>query len=104
METTLYAPIKDFLETAGYVVKGEIGGCDVVGVSEGEPDVVVVCELKLSFNLELILQAAPSPTRSGLPPASRPGARGARVTVAFVISAAGSESACCRSPMAARST
>ena len=57
METTLYAPIKDFLETAGYVVKGEIGGCDVVGVSEGEPDVVVVCELKLSFNLELILQA-----------------------------------------------
>jgi hypothetical protein len=57
LETTLYPPIKGFLEAAGYVVKGEIGGCDVVGVREGDPDVVVVCELKLSFNLELILQA-----------------------------------------------
>lgn len=57
METTLYPPVKAFLEAAGYVVKGEVGGCDVVGVSEGEPSVVVVCELKMSFNLELILQA-----------------------------------------------
>ncbi|MBB3610041.1 hypothetical protein FHX11_002990 [Rhizobium sp. BK602] len=50
-------PIKTFLETAGYAVKGEIGGCDLVGLSDGEPPVVVICELKLSFNLELILQA-----------------------------------------------
>ncbi len=57
METQLYLPVKSFLETAGYVVKGEIGGCDLVGVSESEPSVIVVCELKLSFNLELILQA-----------------------------------------------
>jgi hypothetical protein len=57
METTLYLPIKAFLERAGYVVKGEIAGCDVVGLREGEPPVVVVCELKLAFNLELILQA-----------------------------------------------
>jgi len=57
METSLYLPVKGFLETAGYVVKGEIGGCDLVGLSEGEPSVVVVCELKLSFNLELVLQA-----------------------------------------------
>ncbi len=57
METSLYQPVKGFLEGAGYVVKGEIGGCDLVGLSEGEPPVVVVCELKLSFNLELILQA-----------------------------------------------
>ncbi|MBB4167822.1 MULTISPECIES: DUF2161 family putative PD-(D/E)XK-type phosphodiesterase [unclassified Rhizobium] len=57
METSLYLPVKGFLEAAGYVVKGEIGGCDLVGLSEGEPSVVVVCELKLSFNLELVLQA-----------------------------------------------
>jgi len=57
METSLYQPVKAFLEKAGYVVKGEVGGCDLVGLSEGDPPVVVICELKLSFNLELILQA-----------------------------------------------
>lgn len=57
METSLYLPVKAFLEAAGYAVKGEIGGCDLVGLSEGDPAVVVVCELKLSFNLELVLQA-----------------------------------------------
>lgn len=57
METSLYQPVKAFLEGAGYTVKGEVGGCDVVGVSEGDPTLVVVCELKLSFNLELVLQA-----------------------------------------------
>ena len=57
METSLYQPVKTFLESFGYEVKGEVGGCDLVGLSEGEPPVVVVCELKLSFNLELILQA-----------------------------------------------
>lgn len=57
METTLYLPIKRFLESAGYSVKGEIAGCDIVGLSQDEPPVVVICELKLSFNLELILQA-----------------------------------------------
>lgn len=57
METALYRPVKAFLEQAGYAVKGEIAGCDVVGLREGEPPVVVVCELKLTFNLELILQA-----------------------------------------------
>ena len=51
METSLYLPVKAFLEAAGYAVKGEIGGCDLVGLSEGDPSVVVVCELKLSFNL-----------------------------------------------------
>ncbi len=56
-ETALYPPVKAFLEQAGYVVKGEVGGCDLVGISETDPSVLVVCELKLSFNLELILQA-----------------------------------------------
>ena len=57
METSLYLPVKGFLEKAGYVVKGEVGHCDLVGLSDGEPPVIVICELKLSFNLELILQA-----------------------------------------------
>ena len=57
METSLYLPVKSFLEQAGYTVKGEIGGCDLVGLSDEDPPVMVVCELKLSFNLELILQA-----------------------------------------------
>ena len=57
METALYPPVKAFLEQAGYTVKGEIGGCDLVGVSADDPSVLVVCELKMSFNLELILQA-----------------------------------------------
>jgi hypothetical protein len=57
MEISLYQPVKAFLEAAGYTVKGEVGGCDLVGLSADEPPVVVVCELKLSFNLELILQA-----------------------------------------------
>lgn len=52
-ETSLYAPVKAFLEAQGYDVKGEIRGVDVVG-TRGE-DVVVV-ELKLRFNLDLVLQ------------------------------------------------
>lgn len=57
METSLYLPVKTFLESFGYEVKGEVGGCDLVGLSEADPPVVVICELKLTFNLELILQA-----------------------------------------------
>ncbi len=37
-------------------MKGEIGGCDVLALREGEPAILVVCELKQSFNLELVLQ------------------------------------------------
>lgn len=56
METSLYLPVKRFLEGLGYTVKGEIGHCDLVGLREGDPTVVVIGELKLTFNLELILQ------------------------------------------------
>jgi hypothetical protein len=57
LETALYLPVKRFLEQLGFTVKGEIGGCDLVALSGDEPPIVVVGELKLSFNLELILQA-----------------------------------------------
>jgi hypothetical protein len=57
LETALYLPVKQFLEKLGFTVKGEIGGCDLVALSGDEPPIVVIGELKLSFNLELILQA-----------------------------------------------
>lgn len=56
METSLYLPVKRFLEGLGYTVKGEIGRCDLVALKADDPSVVVIGELKLSFNLELILQ------------------------------------------------
>lgn len=56
METQLYPPIKGFFEALGYSVKGEIGRCDVVALKEGGAPIVVVCELKTAFNLELVLQ------------------------------------------------
>ena len=55
-ETSLYAPVKRFLETLGFDVKGEICGCDLVALRGDEPPHVVIGELKLGFNLELVLQ------------------------------------------------
>lgn len=56
METSLYLPVKHFLEGLGYTVKGEVGHCDLVGLRDGDPGIVVIGELKLTFNLELVLQ------------------------------------------------
>ena len=56
-ETTLYEPVKRYLETLGYTVKGEVCGCDLVAIRGDEPPVVVIGELKLSFSLDLVLQA-----------------------------------------------
>jgi hypothetical protein len=53
-ESDLYAPVKAFLQAQGYEVKGEIGGCDAVGTRGAGPPVIV--ELKLQFNLALVLQ------------------------------------------------
>ncbi len=57
METSLYLPVKRFLEKLGLEVKGEICGCDIVALDGGEPTAVVIGELKLTFTLELVLQA-----------------------------------------------
>lgn len=57
METALYLPVKRFLESLGFTVKGEIGSCDLLALSSDDPPIVVIGELKLSFNLELLLQA-----------------------------------------------
>jgi hypothetical protein len=37
-------------------VKGEIGGCDLVAIRADEPRLLVIGELKLRFNLDLVLQ------------------------------------------------
>ncbi len=57
VETSLYLPVKRHLERLGFIVKGEICGCDVVAISEDGPATVVVGELKMQFNLDLVLQA-----------------------------------------------
>jgi hypothetical protein len=57
LETSLYLPVKRFLENLGFAVKGEVGGCDLFALKGGEPPLAVIGELKLRFNLELVLQA-----------------------------------------------
>ena len=57
MESSLYLPVKRFLEKLGFEVKGEILGCDLVALDGKEPTAVVIGELKLSFTLDLVLQA-----------------------------------------------
>ena len=54
-EADLYNPIKCFLESQGYSVKGEIGACDIVAVRGDEGPLVV--ELKERLSLALLLQA-----------------------------------------------
>jgi hypothetical protein len=57
LESSLYLPVKRFLEKLGFEVKGEVCGCDLVALDAGAPTAVVIGELKLSFTLELVLQA-----------------------------------------------
>ena len=54
-ESDLYLPIKQLLESQGYEVKGEIEHCDVMAVRGDESPVII--ELKLTLNLNVILQA-----------------------------------------------
>jgi hypothetical protein len=57
LETSLYPPVKRFLEAAGFCVKGEVQGCDIVAVHDGENLRLAIVELKLGFSLDLLLQA-----------------------------------------------
>ncbi len=74
METSLYLPVKRFLEARGFAVKGEVCGCDLVAVpaaagagangagapaangAGADPPLLVIGELKQRFSLELLLQ------------------------------------------------
>lgn len=53
-ESDLYPPLKAYLEAQGYVVKAEIGNCDLMAIRGDEPPVIV--EMKLSFSLALVMQ------------------------------------------------
>jgi hypothetical protein len=57
LEANLYPPVKRFLERLGFEVKGEICGCDLVAIKDGAPTAVIIGELKLTFTLDLVLQA-----------------------------------------------
>jgi hypothetical protein len=54
-ESDLYPPLKIFLENQGYEVKSEIEHCDVVAIRGDESPLIV--ELKINFNLTILLQA-----------------------------------------------
>jgi hypothetical protein len=56
-EVSLYPAVKRFLEAAGFVVKGEVNGCDAVAVRSDPPETLAIVEMKLGFSLELLLQA-----------------------------------------------
>jgi hypothetical protein len=71
-ETSLYPAVKRFLEAAGFRVKGEVNGCDVVAVQggavqggavqggavqDGNKLQLAIVEMKLGFSLDLLLQA-----------------------------------------------
>jgi hypothetical protein len=53
-ESDLYGPVKCHLEALGYTVRGEVGRCDIVGVSG---DSMVAIELKLAFGVPVLYQA-----------------------------------------------
>jgi hypothetical protein len=76
LESSLYLPVKRFLERLGFEVKGEVCGCDLVALDAGSPMAVVIGELKLTFTLDLVLQdraqAADVRSRTAGPGARRP--------------------------------
>jgi hypothetical protein len=56
-EIALYPTVKGFLEAAGFEVKGEVCGCDIVAVRDEERSRLAIVEMKLGFSLDLLLQA-----------------------------------------------
>ena len=54
----VYPAVKRFLEAAGFDVKGEVKGCDIVAVRAGDQLTLTIVEMKLGFTLELLLQGA----------------------------------------------
>lgn len=54
-EVDLYEPIQCYFNRQGYEVYGEVNHCDITAVKNEE---LIVIELKLSLNVELLIQAA----------------------------------------------
>ncbi|CAM3684227.1 DUF2161 domain-containing protein [Marinicrinis lubricantis] len=55
-ETDLYVPVKEYLEFIGYEVKAEVMDCDAVAY-RSDLEHPIILELKLQFNLSVVLQA-----------------------------------------------
>lgn len=53
-ESDLYRPIQKHFHKQGYQVNGEVNDCDLTAMKEGE---LVIVELKLSLNVEVLIQA-----------------------------------------------
>ncbi len=53
-ETDLYMPVKKLFQDQGFKVNSEVMGCDLTAMDK---DSLIVAELKLTLNLQLILQA-----------------------------------------------
>jgi hypothetical protein len=53
-EADLYPALKAYLQAQGYVVKAEVGACDIMACRGNEPPIVV--EMKLTFSLALVMQ------------------------------------------------
>lgn len=53
-EVDLYEPVQDYFTEQGYIVHGEVNDCDVVAVKK---DILVIIELKLTLNIDLLIQA-----------------------------------------------
>lgn len=54
-ETELFEPVKKLLEAGGYLVHSEVKDCDIVAQKD---EILLVVELKSSFNATLLIQAA----------------------------------------------
>lgn len=54
LESDLYPVVARYFEEQGFIVKGEVCGCDLVAVNG---DAIVVAELKITFNIKLLYQA-----------------------------------------------
>ena len=53
-ETELYLPVKKLLEEDGYEIRAEVSGADITAVKGDE---LLIVEMKISFNLKLLMQA-----------------------------------------------
>ncbi len=54
-EVDLYKPVKEYFTHQGYDVYGEVNECDIAAVKNQE---LVLIELKLTLNIDLLVQAA----------------------------------------------
>lgn len=53
-ERDMYAPVKAFFQSQGWEVKSEVDGCDVAALRGGA---LMMAEMKLTLNLDVVLQA-----------------------------------------------